>query len=278
MSCSSLVAPWRLLSFFLSVPNSSGMCRNVRHRSAQRLVDDDLLGRVAEVVVAADHVRDLHGHVVDDDSQVVGDGAVGALHDEVADRGVVELHRIAQHVVEDRLAGRHVHAQREGLARRPVRRSTSSARERPAPAASTPRRASRPAPPGARPRARLACRSRGTDGRSRAASRCTRGRWAGARSDGTAPCGPGASGPSSQSSPISRIELRIWAIASSVLRERSVSSMRRMNVPPLLAREDVVVQARAGAAQVQVARRRRGEADDDGPWAAGLGCSFIGGT
>ena len=50
--------------------------QELRHRRAQRLVDDDLLGRVADVVVAADHMRDLHGDIVDHHRQVVGDGAV----------------------------------------------------------------------------------------------------------------------------------------------------------------------------------------------------------
>ena len=87
-----------------------------RQRRAQSLVDENLLGRVAEVVVAADDVRDAHGHVVDDHRQVVGDGAVGTLDDEVADGLVGELDRRPQHVFEDGRAGRHTKAQRPGLA------------------------------------------------------------------------------------------------------------------------------------------------------------------
>ncbi len=88
------------------------------HAGAQRLVDHDLLGRVADVVVATDDVRDLHGDVVDHDGEVVGDGAVGALHDEVADGVVLEGDVAAQDVVEDGAAFGHAHAQRVGLSGR----------------------------------------------------------------------------------------------------------------------------------------------------------------
>ena len=87
-------------------------------RDAQGLVDHDLLGRVADVVVAADDVGDLHGHVVDDHGEVVRHGAVGALHDEVADGVVLEADLAAQDVVEGGAAGRHAHAQRVRLSRR----------------------------------------------------------------------------------------------------------------------------------------------------------------
>ena len=132
VSCSSLVAPCRLLSFFLSVPKSSGMCRNSGTGAPERLVDDDLLGRVADVVVAADDVRDLHGDVVDHHGEVVGDGAVAALHDEVADGVVVELHRAAQQVVERRSCPAGTRMRSVNGSPAALRRSTSSARERPA--------------------------------------------------------------------------------------------------------------------------------------------------
>ncbi len=60
--------------------------------------------------------RDGHRDVVDDDRQVVDDGAVGALHDEVADGLVGHLDRAAQQVVEDGRSGAHLEAQRPGLA------------------------------------------------------------------------------------------------------------------------------------------------------------------
>ena len=45
--------------------------RELRHRPAQRFVQRDLLGSVRKMIVAADHVRDLHQRVVDDDHVVV---------------------------------------------------------------------------------------------------------------------------------------------------------------------------------------------------------------
>ena len=74
------------------------------NRIAERLVDDDLLGRVAEVVVAADDVGDQHVDVVGDDGEVVGGGAVGAREDEVVDRVGGEDHLAADRVVEDDVA------------------------------------------------------------------------------------------------------------------------------------------------------------------------------
>ena len=68
-----------------------------RQRVAERLVAEDLLRRVREVVVAADHVGDLHRDVVHDHAEVVGRRAVGAHEDPV-----VELARSKRHVAVDR--------------------------------------------------------------------------------------------------------------------------------------------------------------------------------
>ena len=56
--------------------------------------------------------------VVHDHGQVVGDGAVRALHDEVAHGVVLEGDVAAQDVVEDGAAGGHAHAQRVRLSGR----------------------------------------------------------------------------------------------------------------------------------------------------------------
>ena len=59
------------------------------------------------------------------------------------------------------------------------------------------------------------------------------------------------------------MDLMIWAMASSVLREGSVASHVQDERAAALTREDVVVEARACAAQVQVAGGRGREADAD---------------
>ena len=71
-------------------------------RVAERLVAEDLLRRVRQVVVAADDVADAHGDVVDDHAEVVGRGAVGAHEDPVVELPVVEGHRAVDEVVDHR--------------------------------------------------------------------------------------------------------------------------------------------------------------------------------
>ena len=67
---------------------------------AQRLEQQDVLGRVADVVLAADHVADGHRGVVDHHGEVVERRAVGADDDEVAaEVGGVDLDPVADQVV-----------------------------------------------------------------------------------------------------------------------------------------------------------------------------------
>ena len=67
-----------------------------RDRVAQRLEQQDVLGRVADVVLAADHVADRHRRVVDDHGEVVERRAVGPDDDEVAaEVGGVDLDPVA---------------------------------------------------------------------------------------------------------------------------------------------------------------------------------------
>ena len=71
-----------------------------RHRMAERLEQQDVLRRVADVVLAADHVADLHRRVVDDDREVVERRPVAADDDEVAaEVGRVDLDPVADQVV-----------------------------------------------------------------------------------------------------------------------------------------------------------------------------------
>ncbi len=61
-----------------------------RHRVAERPVEQDLLRRVGQVVLAADDVRDPHVGVVDDGAEIVRRRAVGAHDDEVVEFAVLE--------------------------------------------------------------------------------------------------------------------------------------------------------------------------------------------
>ena len=68
---------------------------------AQRAQHVHLPRRVVQVIVAADHVRDAHVHVVDDDAEVIGGRAVRAGDDEIVELGVLErdgaVHEIFDH-------------------------------------------------------------------------------------------------------------------------------------------------------------------------------------
>ena len=74
--------------------------REARRRLAECLVEQNLLGRIRDVVVATDNIRDGHVDVVCDNREVVGRVPIGAQHDEVFDVGVVERDRSAHAVVE----------------------------------------------------------------------------------------------------------------------------------------------------------------------------------
>ena len=61
-----------------------------RRLDAHRAQHVHLARRVVQVIVAADHVSDLHVVVVDDDAEVVGRVAIRALDDQVVELGVLE--------------------------------------------------------------------------------------------------------------------------------------------------------------------------------------------
>jgi hypothetical protein len=63
-------APWRLDSFGAVLVQDHRHVREARLGHAQRAVDVDLARRVVDVVVAADHVADLHVDVVDHDAKL----------------------------------------------------------------------------------------------------------------------------------------------------------------------------------------------------------------
>src|SRR5690606_6383552 len=68
----------------------------------------DLARGVVYVVVAANHVGDLHVDVVDHHAEVVGGCTVGACNDEVVELGVVEGDGALDHVIPGRDAFRRV--------------------------------------------------------------------------------------------------------------------------------------------------------------------------
>ena len=89
----------------------------LRDRRAHRLEQQDVLGRVGEVILAADDVADLHGGVVHGHGEVVERVAVRADDDQVAAEGAgVDLHVPADDVVEDDEAVRRNAETDDGLA------------------------------------------------------------------------------------------------------------------------------------------------------------------
>ena len=87
-----------------------------RTRRAERLEDVDLARGVVDVIVAADDVGDVHVHVVDDDREVVGRRAVGALDDEIVELGVVDDDLALDRVVDDDAPVERVPEADDGLA------------------------------------------------------------------------------------------------------------------------------------------------------------------
>ena len=98
-SSSTPCAPWRLESFLPSVPSTFGTCAYTGRLAAGRADDVDLLRRVGDVVVAADHVRDPVPHVLHRRGEVVGRAPVRAKQDEILELLVRELDPPLHHVV-----------------------------------------------------------------------------------------------------------------------------------------------------------------------------------
>ena len=69
-----------------------GHMRIHRRYRSQRFEHVDLTGRVVQMIVAANHVRDLHVHVIDDDTEVVRGRTVRARDDQIIELGVLKDH------------------------------------------------------------------------------------------------------------------------------------------------------------------------------------------
>ena len=85
------VAPWRFERRSRSAPRMVDRCANSGTGQPKRFVQRDLLGCVGEMIVAADHVRDLHQRVVNHDHVVVDRHPVRTQNDGIADDFVREL-------------------------------------------------------------------------------------------------------------------------------------------------------------------------------------------
>src|SRR3954451_9708352 len=85
-------------------PVEQGQMGEEGRLGAERLVDEELLGRVREVVLAADDVRDLGVGVVDGDREVVENRPVRAGDHGVVEVDVAERRLAADEVVDDGLA------------------------------------------------------------------------------------------------------------------------------------------------------------------------------
>ena len=91
--------------------------RERRHAGAQGAEERHVLGRVREVVVPAQDVRDPHVRVVDADGEMVERVPIGPHQDEVVEGVGRELHAAADEVVHDDRLRRHPQPDDELLAR-----------------------------------------------------------------------------------------------------------------------------------------------------------------
>ncbi len=84
-----------------------GVARRLRAEGAKQ---EQLAGRVGEVIVTSDHVGDAHVAIVHDGGEVVAGDAVGAHDDEVPDGGVADRDGSAHEVVDHDVSVRHQEA------------------------------------------------------------------------------------------------------------------------------------------------------------------------
>ena len=87
-----------------------------RPRVPERVDDQQLVRRVGQVLLAADHVRDVHRGVVDGAREVVCRISVRLHDDEIAEQVRVECHLAPHHVGELHVAAGHMEANREDSA------------------------------------------------------------------------------------------------------------------------------------------------------------------
>src|SRR5207245_8297777 len=62
-----------------------------RNLGAERADDIDLPRRIVDVIVAANHMGDVHVEIVDDDAKVVRRNAIAAYDNQVVKLGVADL-------------------------------------------------------------------------------------------------------------------------------------------------------------------------------------------
>ena len=101
------VAPWRLLNRFLSGAQDQRNVGELGNRRLEGLVEQELLGRVRDVIVAPHDMRDPHLDIVGHDREVICGMAVRSQDDEVFDVCAIELDRAVHQVVEPRGTFRH---------------------------------------------------------------------------------------------------------------------------------------------------------------------------
>ena len=82
------------------LPEDHGDVSEMGQGYFQGLVDEDLPGCVGNVVVAPDHMGDVHGDVVDNHGKIVSGDAVAAFEHEVVQFGVVEDDRPLDEIIE----------------------------------------------------------------------------------------------------------------------------------------------------------------------------------
>ena len=96
--------------------------REDRRREPERLVEQNLPGRIRNVILSPNHVRHFHQRIVDDDGEVVRGMAIGADDDGIANHVGLEpdvaAHRVGEH---DVALFRHAKADGRTLAGRDAR-------------------------------------------------------------------------------------------------------------------------------------------------------------
>ena len=83
-----------------------GQVRIDRRLSAQGEQHVHLPRRVVQMIIAANHVRDLHVHVIDHDAEIIGRRAVGARNDQIIELGVLKDHAPVHDIIDHDLARR----------------------------------------------------------------------------------------------------------------------------------------------------------------------------
>ena len=74
--------------------------RELWERDAERLEEEDVLRRIGEVVLTANHVRDPHICIIHDHGEVVERAPIGTQDDQVTtERLSVDLHAAAHEII-----------------------------------------------------------------------------------------------------------------------------------------------------------------------------------